>query len=128
MGGVRGLASSGADLEPYRRAFHAIDPDPAQLLLVATHGDEVVATLQLSFIPGLSRRGAARAQTEAVRTHRDNRSQGVGGRHVRVGYRRGPPTGMRARPAHPGQDPRRRTQLLRTPRFVSSHEGLKLQL
>lgn len=53
---------SGADLEPYRRAFHAIDRDPAQLLLVATHGDEVVATLQLSFIPGLSRRGALRAQ------------------------------------------------------------------
>jgi hypothetical protein len=119
---------SGPDLEPYRRAFHAIDPDPAQLLLVATHGDEVVATLELSFIPGLSRRGALRAQTEAVRIDRDNRSQGVGGRHVRVGYRRGPPTGcahVRLTPDETRADAHNFSERLS---FVSSHQGLKLQL
>jgi len=36
----------------------AIDTDLAQLLVVATDGIEVVATMQLSFIPGLARRGA----------------------------------------------------------------------
>ncbi|RKT88204.1 L-amino acid N-acyltransferase YncA [Saccharopolyspora antimicrobica] len=70
---------SAVDLEPYRAAFAAIDADPAQLLLVATAGDEVVATMQLTFIPGLARRGALRAQIEAVRVHEQHRSHGLGG-------------------------------------------------
>ncbi|MEV0699766.1 GNAT family N-acetyltransferase [Saccharopolyspora sp. NPDC050389] len=70
---------SAADLEPYRRAFEAIDTDPAQLLLVAaTPGGEVVATMQLTFIPGLARRGALRAQIEAVRVHEQHRGHGLG--------------------------------------------------
>src|SRR5579872_2580529 len=55
-----------ADLAPYRAAFDAIDADPGQLLLVVTAEDgSVVATMQLTFIPGLGRRGALRAQIEA---------------------------------------------------------------
>lgn len=70
---------SAAELEPYRRAFEAIDADPAHLLLVAaTPEDEVVATMQLTFIPGLARRGALRAQIEAVRVHEQHRSRGLG--------------------------------------------------
>lgn len=42
-------------MEPYRRAFHTIVADPAQLLVVVEHGDEVVGAMQLSFIPGLAR-------------------------------------------------------------------------
>ncbi|MDA3630372.1 GNAT family N-acetyltransferase, partial [Saccharopolyspora sp. WRP15-2] len=70
---------SAADLAPYQAAFAAIDADPAQLLLVATTGDQVVATMQLTFIPGLARRGALRAQIEAVRVHEQHRSHGLGG-------------------------------------------------
>ncbi len=72
--GVRGVE----DLMPYRRAFALIDADPAQLLVVAIGDDEVVGTMQLSFIPGLARRGALRAQIEAVRVHESYRSQGLG--------------------------------------------------
>ena len=52
----------GADdgLEPYLRAFAAVDADPAH---------------QVSFIPGLSRRGALRAQVEAVRVRADQRNR-----------------------------------------------------
>ncbi|WP_248582081.1 GNAT family N-acetyltransferase [Nocardioides sp. InS609-2] len=67
-----------SDLLPYQRAYDAIAADPAHLLLVAVDGDRVVGTLQLSFIPGLARRGALRAQIEAVRVHRDFRNQGLG--------------------------------------------------
>jgi len=65
----------GADLEPYVRAFAAIDADPAQLLVVVTEpeGGEVVATLQLTVIPSLARRGSLRGQIEAVRVHEDAR-------------------------------------------------------
>ncbi|QRP44552.1 GNAT family N-acetyltransferase [Amycolatopsis sp. FDAARGOS 1241] len=74
---------SADDLEPYLRAFEAIDADPQQLLLVATDDDEPVATLQLTFIPGLARRGALRGQIEAVRVRADHRGAGLGGELVR---------------------------------------------
>jgi ribosomal protein S18 acetylase RimI-like enzyme len=69
----------GADLRPYRQAFDAITADPAHLLLVVTTADDtVVGTMQLSFIPGMARRGALRAQIEAVRVAADQRSRGLG--------------------------------------------------
>ena len=66
------------DLAPYRRAFTAVDADPAQLLLAVTHGPDVVGTAQLTEIPGLSRGGTTRLQVEAVRVRADLRGQGVG--------------------------------------------------
>jgi GNAT superfamily N-acetyltransferase len=63
---------------PYLRAFEALDAGPAHLLVVVDIDGRVVATLQLSFIPGLARRGALRAQIEAVRVHADLRGSGIG--------------------------------------------------
>ena len=77
LGQAREETGAGADLEPYSRAFELIDADPAQLLVVAT-ADQVVGTMQLSFIPGLARRGTLRAQIEAVRIHSGYRSRGLG--------------------------------------------------
>lgn len=65
-------------LRPYRRAFEAINADPAHLLLVTEANDEVVATMQLSFLPGLARQGALRAQFEAIRVRADYRGSGLG--------------------------------------------------
>ena len=66
------------DPAPYERAFEAIDADPAHLLVVGELEGEVVATFQLSYIPGLSRTGSWRAQIEAVRVSDALRGQGVG--------------------------------------------------
>lgn len=62
----------------YTRAFEAIDADPNQFLAVAVADEEVVGTLQLSFIPNISHRGAWRAQIEAVRVHERMRGSGLG--------------------------------------------------
>ncbi|RWO56404.1 MAG: GNAT family N-acetyltransferase [Mesorhizobium sp.] len=64
----------------YLDAFRAIDADPNQLLAVAVavEAGQVVGTLQLSFIPGISRKGAWRGQIEGVRVARQWRSRGVG--------------------------------------------------
>ena len=67
-----------ADLAPYARAFAAIDADPNHLLLVADDGGQVVGTLQLTILPGLSRGAALRGQIEAVRVARSHRSTGLG--------------------------------------------------
>jgi GNAT superfamily N-acetyltransferase len=72
------------DLSPYLRAFELLDADPGELLVVAVLDGEVVATLQLSVIPGLSRGGALRAQLEAVRVA--GRRQGTGLGTALVGW------------------------------------------
>lgn len=71
------------DPAPYLAAFTAIDADPNQYLAVAEVGGELVGTLQLTYLPGLSHRGAWRAQIEAVRVARSHRGGGLGTALVR---------------------------------------------
>ncbi len=78
LGVGRDGAKTAADLVPYQRAFSLIDRDPAHLLVVAESGVHVVATMELSFLPGLARRGGLRAQIEAVRVHAAYRGRGLG--------------------------------------------------
>lgn len=66
------------DLSSYRRAFLEIDADHKQYLCVVEKGGHIVGTLQLTFIPGLSRGGAKRGQIEAVRVARSHRNDGIG--------------------------------------------------
>ncbi|NJP68374.1 GNAT family N-acetyltransferase [Streptomyces spiramenti] len=66
------------DPAPYRRAFEAITADPNQHLVVADDAGTVVGTLQLTVIPGLSRKGASRALIEAVRVREGHRGGGLG--------------------------------------------------
>jgi GNAT superfamily N-acetyltransferase len=124
-----GAQREGGHLAAYMRAFAAIDADPAQLLAVAAdRSGGVVATLQLTVIPGLARRGTPRAQIEAVRVARALRGQGLGagllGWAVREAADRGcglvQLTSDKRRPeAH---------RLYERLGFVASHEGFKLRL
>lgn len=78
LGATRDGAATAEELAAYQRAFAAIDADPAHILVVAESGGDVVGTLQLSFIPGLARRGGWRAQVEAVRVDQAYRRCGLG--------------------------------------------------
>lgn len=122
------LDSTPAALEPYREALEAISADPAHLLVVAVDGTRLIATMQLSFIPGLARRGAWRAQIEAVRVHEDARNTGVGAQMIswaiHEAERRGAglvqlTTDKRRADAH---------RFYERLGFVASHEGMKLEL
>ncbi|MEU5685272.1 GNAT family N-acetyltransferase [Streptomyces venezuelae] len=66
------------DLAPYVTAFERLDDDPNQHLVVAEREGRVVGTLQLTIIPGLSRKGATRSIIEGVRVHADERGSGLG--------------------------------------------------
>jgi GNAT superfamily N-acetyltransferase len=79
---TRGVTATVTD-EHYA-AFDAIDADPHQLLWVAEDGAVLVGTLQLTFIPGLSRNGAWRAQIEAVRIAADRRGSGLGSEFIKA--------------------------------------------
>ncbi|MFH9061134.1 GNAT family N-acetyltransferase [Streptomyces coeruleorubidus] len=66
------------DLTPYLAALERLSADPNQRLVVAVREGRVVGTLQLTIIPGLSRRGATRSIIEGVRVHADERGSGLG--------------------------------------------------
>src|SRR5437763_235373 len=66
--------------EGYVRAFEQIDAGPRMELIVAEIEGEVVGTLQLMFLPHLSRGGGTRAQVEAVRIDSRYRNTGLGTR------------------------------------------------
>ena len=75
----RGREISGGPLAPcYTAAFAAIERDPNNELAVLELDGAVVGCLQLTFIPGLSRQGATRAQIESVRVAASLRGKGLG--------------------------------------------------
>jgi GNAT superfamily N-acetyltransferase len=123
-----GREQTDGDLSPYRRAFDLVDADPAHLLVVAVACGAVAGTLQLTFLPGLARRGALRAQLEAVRVSSDHRSRGLGaamvGWAVEEGRRRGCAL-VQLTTDTSRADAHRFYERLG---FVASHAGLKLPL
>ncbi|WP_405912823.1 GNAT family N-acetyltransferase [Streptomyces sp. NBC_00963] len=70
------------DLDPYTAAHRRIAADPQQHLVVAVREARVVGTLQLTVVPGLSRRGSTRSIIEGVRIHSDERGSGLGTRLI----------------------------------------------
>lgn len=70
-------------LDPgYDRAFAAIAARPDCRLMVAVDAGQVVGVLQLTFVPGLIRKGAWRAYVEGVFVRADRRGQGIGARMI----------------------------------------------
>jgi ribosomal protein S18 acetylase RimI-like enzyme len=69
--------------EAYWRAFDEIAAQKGNVLLVAERDGAAVGCLQLTVIPGLSRRGMRRGQIEAVRVGAGERGRGLGERLVR---------------------------------------------
>ncbi|WP_086797664.1 GNAT family N-acetyltransferase [Streptomyces caniscabiei] len=70
------------DLAPYLTALKRLSGDPHQQVMVAVRQGHVVGTLQLTIVPGLSRRGSTRAIIEGVRIHADERGSGLGSRLI----------------------------------------------
>ncbi|MFB7783078.1 GNAT family N-acetyltransferase [Streptomyces vinaceus] len=70
------------DLTPYLAAFKRLADDPHQRVVVAVRENRVVGTLQLTIVPGLSRKGATRSIIEGVRVHADERGSGLGTRFI----------------------------------------------
>ena len=76
---VLGVQRESTEVEPYLVAFQEIDRDPHQFLVAVRDAeDNLVATMQLTLIPGLARGGAKRLQIEAVRLASGTRGTGLG--------------------------------------------------
>ena len=112
----------------YVAAFERLDGDEDHLMLVLLQDDLVVGYLQLSFIPGLSRRGMLRGHIEAVRIAGDRRGQGLGTMlldHAIDECRRRDCGLVQLTSDKQRTDARRFYERLG---FVAAHEGFKLQL
>jgi ribosomal protein S18 acetylase RimI-like enzyme len=77
LGQARDDASLPLD-QRYLDAFAAIERDPNQILAVVEQAGAIIGCLQITFIPGISRRGSWRGQIESVRVARSKRSGGIG--------------------------------------------------
>jgi GNAT superfamily N-acetyltransferase len=124
-----GATRDGGDLAPYERAFAEIDKDPAQLLVVLTDAlGRVAGTLQLTFIPGLARRGGLRAQIEAVRVREDLRGRGIG--NALIGWAIDEARGRGCALVQLTTDKRRSDvhRFYGRLGFEATHEGFKLRL
>ncbi len=115
----------------YVAAFAAMDADPNQLLVVATEGAPgggVIGYLQLTFIPGLSRKGQWRGQIESVRVAAARRGGGIGRAMLAWSIERCRERGcglVQLTTDKTRADARRFYEGLG---FVASHEGMKLAL
>lgn len=128
IGATREVASKEMD-QAYLEAFAAIEADPNQLLAVAVDDDgKVIGCLQLSFIPGLSRKGMWRGQIESVRIAASHRGGGLGAAMIEWAVEQAKEKGCGL--VQLASDKRRPDAIRFYERhgFVASHEGLKLDL
>jgi GNAT superfamily N-acetyltransferase len=115
-------------LEPYYAAYDAMAGDPNNFILIAESDGEIVGTMQLTFIAGLSRKGARRAQIEAVRISGKHRGAGFGQEMIRAAIDLARKEGcsiVQLATDKRRQDAHRFYERLG---FVATHEGMKLAL
>lgn len=77
LGSTREVVADPVD-EEYERAFDEIQSQPGNCVLAAEMRNTIVGCLQLTIVPGLSRRGAKRAFIEGVRVSSEHRNSGIG--------------------------------------------------
>jgi GNAT superfamily N-acetyltransferase len=112
----------------YVKAFTAMTGTPHNRMLLAESEGEIVGVLQLTFIPGLTRRGATRAQIEAVRVRSNVRGKGIGSALINRAIQEAKSAGCAL--VQLTSDKRRLRAHLFYHRlgFCQSHEGFKLEL
>jgi ribosomal protein S18 acetylase RimI-like enzyme len=112
----------------YAAAFVAIDADPNQLLAVAEQDGRVLGCLQLTFLPGLSHRGAWRGQIESVRVASDQRGTGLGRRFLEWAIAQCRARGCRMVQLTTDKSRAEARRFYESLGFTASHEGMKLAL
>ncbi len=112
--------------QAYYDAFDAIVASPDNEMLVAEIEGEIVGCLQLTFIPGLSRRGALRGQIESVRVSAAHRGSGFGRVMFEWAIERCREKGCQTVQLTADKSRADAHRFYESLGFVSSHEGMKL--
>ena len=112
----------------YYAAFDSLARDPNNRLLIAERGSEIVGTLQITFIVGLSRRGAKRALIEAVRIATPHRGKGIGEEIMRAAIEIARREGCAMVQLTTDKSRKDAHRFYEKLGFTASHEGMKLIL
>ncbi|WP_264032082.1 GNAT family N-acetyltransferase [Cellulosimicrobium sp. SH8] len=112
----------------HEAAFAAIDADPHNELVVVELDGEIVGTMQLTVIPGISRNGASRLLVEAVRVDRRLRGQGVGRAVMAWAHAWGVERGCALAQLTSDKQRTDAHRFYRALGYEQSHEGFKLSL
>jgi ribosomal protein S18 acetylase RimI-like enzyme len=112
----------------YAAAFAAIEADANQLLAVAEDQGRVAGCLQVSFIPGLSHRGAWRGQVESVRVAADRRGSGLGRELLAWAIAQCRARGCTIVQLTTDKSRAQARRFYESLGFTASHEGMKLRL
>lgn len=111
----------------YTDAFAAIEVDPNNEIAVMVLDGAVIGCLQLTYIPGLSRNGAWRAQIESVRVASHLRGQGLGRRFFEWAIARARDKGCALVQLTTDKSRAEAYRFYESLGFTASHEGMKLQ-
>ena len=112
----------------YLRAFEQIHSDVNQYAAIFEINGEIIGCLQITFIPGLSRRGSLRGQIEGVRVSRDFRGKGYGAKMIAWAIKKCRDRGCRMVQLTSDKKRENAIQFYEKLGFVRSHEGFKLTL
>jgi ribosomal protein S18 acetylase RimI-like enzyme len=116
------------DLAAYRRAFDAVAAQSGNSILVAEQAGRVIGCLQLTIIPGLSRRGVTRALIEGVRVAADSRGLRIGERLILHAIRLAREAGCGLAQLTSDNSRADAHRFYERLGFVASHVGFKLAL
>jgi ribosomal protein S18 acetylase RimI-like enzyme len=112
----------------YAAAFDAILASDSNDLIVAVSDGVVAGMLQITYSPGLNRRGSWRATIESVRVRRDRQRRGIGAAlmHAAVERARQHRCGIVQLTAHSSRTGARR--FYESLGFAGTHVGMKLEI
>jgi GNAT superfamily N-acetyltransferase len=112
----------------YEAALAAIAADPNQAIYIAELDRAPVGTFQLSFLPGLMRKGMWRGQIEGVHVSPEQRNRGFGGQMMRWAVEKCRQHGCGLVQLTSNKLRLDAHRFYRTLGFAQSHEGFKLFL
>ncbi|GEN84511.1 GNAT family acetyltransferase [Sporosarcina luteola] len=114
--------------EVYRDAFHAIDADPNNELVVACLGNKIIGVQQITFTPHLTRQGGWRATIEGVRTCSTVRGKGIGSELINWAIQRAEQRGCHIVQLTTDKTREDAIRFYERLGFQATHEGMKMKL
>ena len=114
--------------EVYASAFDAVEASPDNEIIVGESEGAVIACLQITYIPGLGRKGVLRAQIEAVRVASSMRGAGLGERLMREAIARAGKRGCGLVQLTSDKERTDAHRFYERLGFTATHDGMKLEL
>ncbi|MDC6365086.1 MULTISPECIES: GNAT family N-acetyltransferase [Flavobacteriaceae] len=115
--------------QKYLEAFENINHDSNQeLVVIENEVNQIIGTLQLSFLQYLTYQGGIRAQIEAVRIHEDYRGKGIGKQLFKWSIEKSKEKGAHVIQLTTDKKRPDALEFYKSLGFIDSHEGMKLHI